>query len=320
VDAWAAIWRGRRDPTRGFDEYFLCAPGHPELSPAAAAAKLCEMGLKDPAVFWYETVLKATPVALETWQRARAKWLGQNAHEVLAAALSGPAVEGVFSQTRTATDAAERAEVEVKRRRPEFPPDQYWDSCFAELQGLTQRLLRVLYARPLPAYTATEFSLPAGATVPLGPEGRTFGLRGRLDLVLSDRPEWSGAQVTVVDFKTGQDAPLKAERMARGESLQLGLYLAALHSLGVARGEVRMVRSVADDGEVITSADLDGALARLAQLRRHLDTGRYGALTPEPDEYSKGGYTWPLACAPVPETVLRAKHALTFPEEGDARG
>ncbi|HSY53717.1 MAG TPA: hypothetical protein VK785_04675, partial [Opitutaceae bacterium] len=53
------------------------------------------------------------------------------------------------------------------------------------------------------------------------------------------------------------------------------------------------------------------ALALLAQLGRHLATGRYGALTPDRTDFSHG-FDWPLACTPIRRAVLEKKFAATF--------
>ena len=126
---------------------------------------------------------------------------------------------------------------------------------------------------------------------------------------------WEGAQVEVIDFKTGADARLAAAAMARGASLQLGVYLAAARALGAAGGRVWMLKPDNGPAGRLDMAELPVALAALAQLGRHLSTGVYGALTPDRTEFTLG-WEWPLACAPIRHAVLARKHALTFGGEG----
>jgi hypothetical protein len=162
-----------------------------------------------------------------------------------------------------------------------------------------------------------ELALPSGTTVPLGPAGPRLEVYGRMDLALLDRTEWRGAAVDIIDFKTGADAKLTAARMGReGASLQLGVYLAAAESLGASSGRVWMIKPQ-ENPVSLDMAELPLALVKLEQLGRHLETGRYGALTAEQSEYSPAGYTWPLACAPIDEAVLRAKFAETFGKPDD---
>jgi hypothetical protein len=132
-----------------------------------------------------------------------------------------------------------------------------------------------------------------------------------MDLVLSDRPEWKGASVDVIDFKTGADQPLTPARMARGGSLQLGLYLAALAGRGIAGGRIWMLKPRSAPSK-LDLAELGAALHDpLARLREHLRSGRFGALTPDRTDFSQG-FEWPLACVPIPAAVLQQKHTATF--------
>ena len=161
------------------------------------------------------------------------------------------------------------------------------------------------------------YRLPAGTSIPLGEEGERLIIIGRMDLALSDRPEWAGAQVDIVDFKTGADARLSAATMARGASLQLGVYLAAVETLGIAGGRVWMLKPDGAKPASIGLSELPEALAALAQLGRHLATGRYGARTADRTDFSHG-FEWPLACPPVRHAVLRQKFAVTFGKPDEA--
>jgi hypothetical protein len=173
------------------------------------------------------------------------------------------------------------------------------------------------------SFVATEVNLPAGATIPLGESGARLPVYGRVDLVRIDRTDWLNARVDVVDFKTGKDEKLSAAKMGRsGASLQLGIYLEAMRSVGAPRGRVHLFKPDAEDGGSLGMEELPEALTCLAQLGRHLETGIYGALTPDRSEFSRGGCAWPLACAPIPEQVLKQKFVATFgplsPRDDDA--
>jgi RecB family exonuclease len=312
VAGWAEVWRRRRDPAAAFDEFFFCGPAA-RVRPERLSAKRIERGLTDPVELWFEDVLNVRRVEWRPLRRQRPRALGQLVHRVLAAALEGEPAGGGFRRRPDKSVAQVRLEAELAGLRGGWPGDRYWDSFAAELAESARALLQRFYELPGGPWLALEAALPAGATIPLGP-GR-LGLRGRMDAVLLDRPAWSGAQVAVVDFKTGGDQSLSAARLARGHSLQLGLYLAAVESLGAAGGGVWMVKPDAAPAGV-TSAELPAALApSLARLRRHLEEGRFGALTPDRGEFSRG-YEWPLACVPVPAAVLAKKYAVTFGDPG----
>jgi RecB family exonuclease len=310
--AWAGVWRRRRDPEAPFDEHFFAGPPA-QVRPAMLSARRIERGLVDPAELWFEDVLQVRRVEWRPLERHRQRALGQLAHRVLAAALAGDPAGGIFMRRPDEAVARARLAGELAGLRGGWPGDRYWDSFAAELAERAGALLGRFYELKGGPFLALEAVLPRGATIPVGAE--RLGLRGRMDAVLLDRPEWGGAQVEVIDFKTGADLPLTAKRLARGHSLQLGLYLAAVESLGAAGGRVWMLKAETAPAGV-TSAELPEALApSLERLRRHLASGRFGALTADRDEFTHT-FNWPLACAPVPAAVLAKKFALTFGDAG----
>ena len=322
---WRAIWDGRRDPARPFDEWFFC--GDPAaITPKDWSARRIEAGVQDPAVLWFESVLGVARVPWEPLVRARARALGQIAHALLARALAGEGADAAhFAPLPGRDEAAWRLAAALAEKRGAWPDDRYWDSFHAELTHVCETLLGQAFEiaagmESARVFVAAERSLPAEAAVACG--GGRIHVRGRMDLVLSDRPGWRDAAVEVLDFKTGGDAKLNAGRMARdGKSLQLALYLAALRSLGAGRGRVWMVKIEPGGTSALAMEDLDLALTRLGRMAGFVETGRYGALTPDRGEYPPYGYDWPLACAPIPAAVLAEKFAATFGgEEGEGAG
>jgi len=308
--AWADVWRRRRDPTAPFDEYFFSAP--PALiRPDSLAARQIERGIEDPATLWFDGVLGVKRVDWRPLARARKKSLGSLAHGLLAAALRGDPAEGIFMTKPGLASARAALASALDAVRAGWPRDRYWDSFHAELGEIVRALLEKVYTLDGGNFVAVEARLSRGATIPVG-EGARLAVHGRMDLALLDRPAWEGARVEIVDFKTGTDAGLSAARMARGASLQLGVYLEAVRSLGAADGRVWMLKPDASAPSSLGLDELDRALAALPQLGRHLATGCYGALTPDRTDYSRG-CDWPLACAPVRYAVLAQKFAATFP-------
>lgn len=315
VAAWQAVWAGRRDETRPFDDYFFA--GDPtRITPEKLSAKQIERAVQDPAELWFEAVLRARRVPWEPLARTRRKALGQQAHALLAAALQPTEVAHGFGEMPAQAEAAERLARELAAWRTQWPADRYWDSFHAELGHVCTVLLQNVYALDAGRYVATELWLPAKAVLMLGE--RPMPLVGRLDLVRLDRPEWRGAQVDIVDFKTGGDLELSAKRMARsGAGLQLGVYLAAARSLGAAAGRVWMLRPEPGAMAMIDFSALEEGLEKLGWLGTALGRGVYGALTKDRSDYAPPGYVWPLACTPVRHAVLKAKFAQTFGAAGE---
>ena len=312
VARWLEIQQGRRDATRPFDAFFFSVDpdrGRPEK----LAARLIERGIGDPAELWFNAVLAVKRVEWTPFVRARKKALGQLAHKVLAAVLSTAKVERIFSEMPAWNEARSRLAGEIAALRASRPADRYWESFHAELEAICEVLLEKVLALDAGHFVAAEVSLPAGATIPLGDAGGRFPVYGRVDLVRIDRTDWLHAKVDVVDFKTGQDAKLSAVKMGRdGSSLQLGIYLEAMRSVGAPHGRVHLLKPDAGDGGSLGMEELPEALACLAQLGRHLESGIYGALTTDYSEYSPSGCAWPLASASVPGKILKAKFAVTF--------
>jgi len=310
AEEWSSAWHGRRNPERPFDTHFL-AGAPPALRPRRLSAKQIERGLEDPAVLWFEAVLGVRRVEWRPLQRARKRALGQLAHRILATALRGEAVEGEFRRRPDPAVVRQRLEAEVAKLRTVWPDDRYWESLAAELGTLAHSLAGRLEGLG-GEFVAVESRLPRSTAITLE-DGEALELSGRLDLALLDRPSWAGAVIEVVDFKTGSDQPLSVSSLARGASLQLGVYLLAVQVLGASRARVWMLKPD-QPPSALDGPSVEEAIAPLMrQLGRHLATGVYGARTPDRTEYAHG-WEWPLACPAIPEAVLERKYELTFSE------
>ena len=319
---WHAIWARRRDITAPFDEFFLGEPGG-RHRPADLTAKLIERGVADPAELWFDAVLGVRRVDWRPFSRARQRSVGNAVHGVLAAALRGAPAEGSFRRLPEPVAAAARLGEELARLRARWPADRYWDSFHMDVSRAARELLGRVFELRAGGFCAVEAKIPEGASVPAGRAGRV-PVRGRMDLVLSDRPGWEGSRIEIVDFKTGGESGFSARKMASsGASLQLGVYLEAARSVG-ASGNVWMFKPE-ERPRKIGMEELEQACAKLWILGEHLERGLYGARTADRSEYTHG-FEWPLACAPVASAILEAKFALTFgagpasdgPEDDDA--
>ncbi|MFH1497960.1 MAG: PD-(D/E)XK nuclease family protein [Verrucomicrobiota bacterium] len=317
---WLEVWDGRRRPEQPFDEHFFSAAPALVAEPARGfSARLIEGAIRDPAQLWFESVLGVRRVGWEPLVRSSRKAIGQRVHALLARALRPDSVspEG-FGLLPAPEHTRAVLEALLQAQRARLPDDAYGESFHGEVAAVARDLLAAVHALGHGPWVATEINLPPAARLTLAGSDTPLPVTGRMDLVLSDREGWSGANVRIIDFKTGGDDRLSAKTMAaKGGSLQLGVYLGAVRSLGIEAGSVLMLKpGNADSGELATG-ELDEALALTARFDAMLKTGVCGALTPDRSAYSNIGYDWPLACVPVPAAVLREKFARTH---GEAAG
>jgi PD-(D/E)XK nuclease superfamily len=308
VAHWRGVWAGRRSPGTPFDAYFFSH--EPGTGPGALAARQVEQLVVDPAQAWFSAVLRAERVDWRPFERSWGLMLGNAVHAVLAAALRGTPQGHVFAAMPPEDEARARLEAELEARRKLFPQNRYWDSFNRRASWAARELLRKVYAMGPHSHAAVELTLPPGTSLRAG--GSRVPVRGRLDLVLSDGPDWRSSSVRVVDYKTGGSQTLSVTTMAsKGTALQLAVYLEAALSLG-ARGSVAML-TPADPPDIMQDVELSRVAGQFDKVARHLSSGVYGALTAERSEYKKRRFEWPLACSPVAHAVLVSKYALTFP-------
>lgn len=311
---WAEVWRGRRDPSRAFDGHSYC-PGDVRMGGRRWAARLLERGYEDPVILWYEGVLRLEAVREEPMERSRRKEMGLLAHRLIAEALRGDHAAGSVFPFPGAEVVSRRLEGVLAAWRRSRPDDAYWHSFHLELAALSRHLLNRVLGGLRGSFLGVEFALPGGTAIPTryGP----LGVSGRLDLVMLDQPEWPGASVTIVDFKTGADRPLRADRMAgRGQSLQLGVYLKAAMERGARCASVRMVRPEEGTDSELTDEELEGVQSAFDRLGLMILTGRFGQLTADRNRFQRT-VKLPLACVPVAQAVLVEKFGRTFPEWQD---
>ncbi len=319
LSQWAQIERRRRDPRVPFDEWFHA--GEPkDVVPDHISPRMAERSVQDPAEFWYEAVLGVSRIDREDFQRQRNRTMGLLAHDLVARALQPHhEIAAGFGPLPSAEDARQSLAASFEEWHRQQSKDVYWQTFSAELEAVTQGLLRQALNLDAGKFVATELWLPPDAKLSLA--RRDLALSGRMDLVRSDRPGWKDADVDIVDFKTGGDIAMSAKKMRQsGKSLQLGIYLAAARSLGAATARVWMVKPGENEVSVVSSEELDAALASLGWLDTALERGVVGALTPDQSEYSFSGYEWPRAVRPISESVLRQKYALTFASNTTTEG
>ncbi len=212
-------------------------------------------------------------------------------------------------------ESANQAYVEAGRALPEA-----WLDAWAAAAREAEQWMGALADNPEWPQGLAEINLPPGLRAALPGTSREFPLTGRMDLVLFPRPtvfgqgKMAGTTAWVVDFKTGNDQPLKLKALAQGEGLQLALYAWALRALGAGTVALTLLNSDADAAPQLRDGDLaDAKLAGLWQLLAAFATqGCWGEIRDLDDEHDRAG-DYPTATLPVPAALLSQKWEKTHP-------
>ena len=311
LEEWLSVWNRRRNAEAPFDRFFYCAETR-GMGGRRWAARLLERGFSDPVILWYEGVLRLDAVREQPLERSRLKELGLLVHRLLAQALRGDHPPGVIHPAPPPDVCRTRLGRLLESWRSLRPRDAYWESFHLELSSIVFGLFDSIASEIEDRYLAVEYSLPGDTT--LSTVHGELRISGRVDLAILDRPEWNGASIKVFDFKTGGDKPLDAGKMGRlGQSLQLGVYLQSVLALGARSASVEMIRAGQDRGPVITDGELPLIQAAFDFLGAMVHTGKFGQLTADRTRFQRVFET-PLACVPIPATVLQKKFQVTFPE------
>jgi len=154
-------------------------------------------------------------------------------------------------------------------------------------------------------HCAVEQKLAVKIQTPGGP----LVIKGRIDILISDRPELAGAHVRVFDFKTGRRAAPTLASLARGQGAQFAAYYLMVRDAGAAEAVIGIIKPEEPARDVFATADeteLRAAFATYANLWRDLRFGRRGPLV---SDYGVCE-TLPLATVPIDPVILEQKAGL----------
>ncbi|MGC3989287.1 MAG: PD-(D/E)XK nuclease family protein [Chthoniobacteraceae bacterium] len=305
--ALAEIHRGRRDAETAFDEYSFHLGKSEEVEPwpvtgldtarvlPATFAVHYGLGLESPAVF----------------QRSEPQVIGQLAHRWLGYALGG----GGWQRAEMGAEPAGRLDQAVREtaaitaewfRGEGLEVPLWWRSLLQKAQWLARRCLGRVELGDA-GWLVAEHSLTQPITTPAG----LLRLKGRLDLVLSDREETVGAHWHIFDFKTGRTAPPTLAKVERGDGLQFAAYRLMAREAGAVRAAVGMIRQDAIFAELFAGEDDEALRAAMAFAARMQTTGCYGQLGPLRSE--RGGHeVLPMATTPIEPEILARKWQETW--------
>lgn len=325
-DQTIVAYRARRNPGRPFGEY-ECAFTSPPGEPLILSCKEWEQALQWPAACWMKhalgienTTRDPAPhhhqLALGTWVH---RWLSPAGHAGKPGAWKTFPRGGEWLLSVDAAAEGTRRQVEAAYRAAGTTLPEWWIALWEEARGTARHIAAELEQIQGWPRIATEWSLPRKLIVTL-PDGSRMPLRGRMDLLLADGDPRGEAQPNywVVDYKTGNDTPLQANRLGqqlvKGKSLQICLYALARAHLGAADVTASLVSLYTRMEPQVRLSDLRNPSlnAFWQELACMQASGVFGMLEPLRPEY---GFApdHPLATLAIDIDILEEKWALTHP-------
>jgi PD-(D/E)XK nuclease superfamily len=281
-----------------FDEYFLNFDKAGLVTRAWFPSEL-EKAIKTPATFAFDLVFGCRREWERRFSRSVPMTLGRLVHRLL---------HETFGTQRSFAAVQEghflllgnnlrNAVAKMLEEHPQNSPDLWWESVMNQATMVAARMLEL----------ATDWFSPGTWYQAEGElEGVYQGLRlrGRTDLIISDRAGIREASLKICDFKTSR-LPIVFRPVA-GDGLQfVGYRLLALAN-GAASVKFTVVRS--DDLKPIkfpTDEKLNPVVEGLAQIQSQLVFGRRPAA-----KYGQSE-TLPIATLDIPAAVLERKMEVT---------
>jgi hypothetical protein len=300
----------RRNPSMPFDRYQFNFH-ETKLEPGAWSATDLDDAVSSPATFALKVLFDAESTAGWSPVREEGAAVGNRAHRWLARILGsgdhlsppGPAQDDGPRLAREL--AAARRELQDWYAAEDLDLPLWWETCLRKTEWAARRCLREVRGWLDAGYCAVEQKLAVTVRTPAGP----LLLKGRIDILIGDHPEISGARVRMFDFKTGRGSAPTLATLERGYGAQFAAYYLMARDAGAAEAVIGIIKPEERARDVFAGPDeetLRAHFAVLAELRRNLRFGRRGPLVSEYDVCE----TLPLATVPIDPAILDLKAGL----------
>ena len=295
--------------------------------------------VKTPALIWLKTFLgvENEEPDLNQWNAATGTWVHDWLARIAASEEKNAFVdfpEGDQMCERIAVVAAtfRKSIVDLCASVGRTVPDWWvsgWSNALALADFLASKVAEVSGCPRM----AAEWRLESPQLLSVS-DGKKLRVRGRIDLILAQtQPNDSqliGADVWIVDYKTGNQKPLTSpgktpearaanlrKKLVRGDAIQLGLYGLAARELGAAeiRLSILSLRAELDRPQLeMTALAADSDF--WTELYRMQETGIFGLRGLIRNEF---GFNpdYPLATLPIDKEFLDEKWVLTHPAFAD---
>jgi hypothetical protein len=295
--------------------------------------------VKTPALIWLKKYLgvENQEPDLNQWNAATGTWV----HDWLAKIVASKE-KNIFVDFPTGNEMCERIAhaaqgfrktiVDLCAASGRTVPD-WWTSGWSNALALADFLASKLAEVEGWPRMAAEWRLESPQHLSLG-NGNKLRVKGRIDLILAQTQpndsQLSGADVWIVDYKTGNVKPLTPlgrtpearaanlrKKLVRGDAIQLGLYGLAARELGAAETRLSILSLRTElERPQLAMADLAADSDFWTELYRMQETGIFGLRGLIRSEF---GFNpdYPLATLPIDKEFLDEKWVLTHPAFAD---
>src|SRR6266403_835114 len=338
IDQTRIAYEARRTADVPFGEYEF-ALREPIDREITLRATEWDKVVKTPALIWLKKYLgvENQEPDLNQWNAATGTWVHDwlakiAASEEMNTFVDFPTGDEMCERIARAADRFRKEIVDLCAASGRTVPD-WWSSGWINALALADFLASKLAEVDAWPRMAAEWRLESPQLLSLS-AGNKLRVRGRIDLILAQTQpndsQLTGADVWIVDYKTGSQKPLTPpgktpdaraanlrKKLVRGDAIQLGLYGLAARELGAA--EVRLsilsLRTELDRPQLdMTALAADSDF--WTELYRMQETGIFGLRGSIRNEF---GFNpdYPLATLPIDKEFLDEKWVLTHPAFAD---
>ncbi len=332
IRATRVAYDSRRAETKAgeFEFALRIAP----TEPISLSASEFERFFRAPALIWMKSLLgvQSDDLDMEQWSLAMGNWVHQWLRPIVH--LTSPNHLGKLAPdltSRVQRAAADfRKQISALLKETDRVVPDWWISTWSHASYMANLFAaHVAHVEGWP-YATTEWSLRALPSIPVGPDAN-LKLRGRVDLVLAKTAarlnDFSGADLWVIDYKTGKRKSLRSSQwrseedvrkgvlrqLLRGDGIQVSLYALALRQLGGGNIAMSLLARGLDLSKPqlqLSEITMHGQVWReLAQIQKSGVFGMRGAIR---SEFSFSG-AYPLATLAIDPDLLEKKWTLTHP-------
>ncbi len=316
-DHLVAIHASRRDPSLPFDEYHFNFRACRLPQDRWSATSVDDM-VTSPASMALSRLFNAESEDEAEFTRSEKWMVGTHAHAWLKEAFAGGAEYKPLPVSRDLFSALQEAVAQTRKRLEDLfclenlVLPLWWQSTLRKAAWNAWKCVSAV-----PKDAGTCFLMEHSISEDVETYGGLLQLKGRVDLLISDRAGMVGADVLIIDFKTGKASPPTLGSLDRGSGFQFASYLLLAKALGAASARVAVIRSengMADVFSDVPEDELRRKMGGLARMQRECLFGQAGPLVTEWGKCE----SLPMATTPIDPRILDEKRKLSIAQTAES--